>query len=64
MESLGWIAPGFFVLATMFAKLLARLSGHGTDTEAVPRSLIRYLAEVIHEEKHLSDGLSEIGSYS
>ncbi|MEQ8417131.1 MAG: hypothetical protein RIB86_01600 [Imperialibacter sp.] len=48
----------------MFGKLLATLSGHGTDTEAETRSLTRYLAEVIHEEKHLSDGLPEIGRYS
>tara|TARA_R110002012_G_scaffold259550_3_gene441135 strand:- start:26790 stop:26939 length:150 start_codon:yes stop_codon:yes gene_type:complete len=48
----------------MFAKQLARLSGHGTDIEAVPRSLTRYLAVVTHEEKNRSDDLSEIGSYS
>ncbi|WP_416864892.1 MAG: hypothetical protein ACMVP2_20535 [Imperialibacter sp.] len=48
----------------MFAKLLARLSGHGTDTEVGARLLTRYLAVVTHEEKNCSDDLPEIGSYS
>ncbi|MEQ9377393.1 MAG: hypothetical protein RIG68_19555 [Imperialibacter sp.] len=48
----------------MFGKLLARLSGHGTDTEAGARSLTRYLAEAAHEDRNLSNYLHEIGSYS
>ncbi|WP_339793013.1 hypothetical protein [uncultured Imperialibacter sp.] len=46
----------------MFAKLLAKLSGHGADTELETRTLTCYPAEVTHEEKNLFDYLLEIGS--